>query len=78
MTAPAEPSAPAATVEADDAQVVAKVRFKDLFGCMRGMIRIMPGVDVTAPAYSEAEWAEIEAERAAQSDAAPRKATSRR
>lgn len=40
-----------------------KLRFEDLYGCMKGTIKIMPGVDVTAPAYTQEEWAEIEAER---------------
>ena len=40
-----------------------KVRFEDLYGCMKGTIKIMPGVDATAPVYTPAEWAEIEAAR---------------
>lgn len=39
-----------------------KPRFEDIYGCMKGTMKIMPGVDLTEPVYSEEEWADIEAE----------------
>lgn len=39
-----------------------KKRFEDIYGCMKGTMKILPGVDLTEPVYSEEEWEEIEAE----------------
>jgi len=39
-----------------------KTPFERLYGCMKGTIKIMPGVDVTKPAYADDEWDELEAE----------------
>lgn len=39
-----------------------KTPFERLYGCMKGTIKIAPGVDITKPVYTDEEWAEIEAE----------------
>jgi transcriptional regulator with XRE-family HTH domain len=33
---------------------------KSIFGCMKGMITFAPGVDPSAPPYSQAEWQDME------------------
>ena len=38
-------------------------KWKNIFGCMKGMITFAPGFDPTASPHSEDEWAEIERER---------------
>jgi hypothetical protein len=35
---------------------------KSIFGCMKGMVTFVPGVDLATPTYSAAEWDEIEKE----------------
>lgn len=37
-------------------------KWKNIFGCMKGMITFAPGFDPTESAYSKEEWAEIERE----------------
>jgi hypothetical protein len=33
-----------------------KTPFERLYGCMKGMIKIAPGVDFTEPAWGPEEW----------------------
>jgi hypothetical protein len=40
----------------------AKTDRKSIFGCMKGMVTFAPGFDPASPAYSAAEWDEIERE----------------
>ncbi len=39
-----------------------KMDRRSIFGCMKGMVTFAPGCDPASPAYSAAEWNEIEKE----------------
>jgi hypothetical protein len=43
-------------------KLVTRIDRQYIFGCMKGMVTFAPGFDATSPAYSAAEWNEIEKE----------------